>query len=370
MEVLVLASLAAAEASPPSPCDLNCPLALVHNALGGAADEAALVAQGGCEAAAEEQQEGCICAALSRGWHDAARGALRSRLLRKAASPAVRAFAQATHDAAHAILARMHPKYPKHLKLIPALEWAQTEELVTVTIRHARYTRGEPLFVGVEASTLRLGDDELYYSAEGDEKPAFAETTLRWQHLLHRRDGCTDQETGCAQWAAQGACGEAPAVAGFPSFLERCPRSCGGCPAANGSAVYAAWASVPGGMLFEARKSRPDRWDRLLEAAHPSNRIAHLDGGRLPVGRLLGCVDSCCASKGCCGFEVPPPAPAADDAAESTPAPIAQLWSQSNRPPPQAEIESPREGEEGEGVCFEDCRLRCADALAATFAVS
>ena len=68
------------------------------------------------------------------------------------------------------------------------------------------------------------------------DKPGFVETNLEWRQLLKRRDGCVDHEDDCGRWAAQGACSGEPLTQGMPSFMARCPRTCGGCPPVNGTA--------------------------------------------------------------------------------------------------------------------------------------
>ena len=294
--ISILAAAAAAEDTS-SACSHDAPVTAVRAAVGDATDEAALLASGGCEA--RDDEEACLCAALTLQWTAAVRTGLRSRLLRKQPCANVRAHAQTTHDSAVALLARMHPKYPQSVKFLPAIEWAQNADTIRAKVRHARYTRGEPLFTRVDgAPTLRFSDVEAYVAAEGYEKAAFAETTLRWRHALLRRDGCADKEAGCERWAAEGVCAEPPPT-GAPAWAERCAQSCGACPAANGThEVEMTWSAVPGGTVIEARKAATAAWDRLLLPAHPANRIAEAEPAlRDPqVGELLACVEAACSS--------------------------------------------------------------------------
>ena len=92
------------------------------------------------------------------------------RMLRKEPAPSLRKLAQATHAGTVAILARLHPKYPHHLKIVPALEWAQEREPLTVRVRFARYCRGEPLAQTAEQLTL-LWDDEVCTSCRTPRTP-------------------------------------------------------------------------------------------------------------------------------------------------------------------------------------------------------
>ena len=339
--IAILASVAVAN-EPPSACSLDSPIDELLQLVGVAVDEATLMANGNCEkVASAAEEEACLCAAFRLGWHGAARSGLRQRLLRRQPATAMRKLAQAAVDATQVILARLHPKYPQHLKFVPALEFAQSEELISVRVRYARYPRGEPLFVGTEGMELRLSDAELYYAVEGAEHPGYIETTLRWRHLLRRRDDCRDTEAQCEKWADEGACNaEAPvtfqaaggaadgepadcadwAAAGEctknPGFMRaqckttceqadaaapklvrvRCPHACGQCatPANGMNTLEATWAQVPGGLVFEARKAMARNWDRLLGPAQPFNRIGDAPSTP-PVGTLLKCVEGCVA---------------------------------------------------------------------------
>ena len=219
-----VAAFAAAIGDQSTACSPDAPLTVVAAAVSGHESEESLVSAGGCEVADDE--EACLCAALSLKWAAVLRSGLRKRLLSKQPAARVRAFAQATHDSAVAILARLHHKYPASVKFLPAVEWAQTADVISVRVRYGRYTRGEALFQRIDGTpAVRLSDDECYHAAEGLEKPHFAETTLRWRGLLKRRDGCADQEEGCARWASEGACTDPPAR-GAPDWKQRCPRSC------------------------------------------------------------------------------------------------------------------------------------------------
>ena len=251
----------------------------------------------GCPA--DVSEESCICGALRLGWKETARSILTARMVRKEQSPALRRFAQRRQDGAVALLARMHQRYPNHLKIIPAIEWAQTDELVFIRIRYARYTRGEPLCLRADAFEFLFDDDGVKLTVEGDEKPLYIDTSLKWRHPFRRRDGCADDEAdaqSCKLWLAEGLCNGSMRE----ELLGRCRRSCGACPAANGSlAIDAVWAHVPGGLRMEARKLRKGQtWDRLLDAAQPPNRIAPADGS-VRVGELMGCVEACAKASGC-----------------------------------------------------------------------
>ena len=286
--LLLVGALAADEA--PAACDQDCTPERVRHALGNASAEASFLA---CPAGESEE---CICAALRLGWTQTARKLLNARMLDKVPSPALRRFAQSRRDGAAALLARLHPRYPHHLKMVPALEWAQTEELLFVRVRYARYARGEPIVHGADGLQVLWDDSSMWIVAEGDEKPLYIETSLRWRHYLRRRDGCADSEEGCRGWAAEGACDD-PSI---PSMQERCRRSCGLCPPANSSAaVEGFWLPVPGGVVFEAIKDEAKSWERLLEAKHPAHRIAPFEGG-VELGSILECANACFdAEEGC-----------------------------------------------------------------------
>ena len=102
-------------------CDLSSPLSASRAALS-TADEAALL-EAGVSGCARELDD-CICAALRLGWPRATRSLLVTRAgATKAVPLRIRQFAQAQADAATAFLARVHPKYPFHLKSVPALIW-------------------------------------------------------------------------------------------------------------------------------------------------------------------------------------------------------------------------------------------------------
>jgi hypothetical protein len=294
---LIPVALAAAEAI--GACSDDASTAEVRAAVGGLNTASELVGAGGCEKVHDE--EGCVCAAFRLGWYDAARTSLRSRLVRKLAVQGIRSYAQAAHDAMRVLLAVQHPKYPQHLRFAPAVNWAQTDEFVTVMLRHARYNRGEALFTRSENPQLFLSDVDLRYAVEGGDKPAYVSAELQWRHRVRRRDGCEDREVQCVEWAAQGVCSETPPPTGAPSWAERCPLSCGGCPPANGTAIDASWAAVSNGLLVEFRKAQGNEsWDRLLEAARPLYRVDELSGRDAPpVGSLLGCLETCTADRRC-----------------------------------------------------------------------
>ena len=277
-------------------CSYDAPLALLHAAVG-AANEAALLANG-CPAGVDEEH--CVCGAMRLGFMNATRTLLRERIVRKEAAPAVRRLAQATHAGTVAILARLHPKYPHHLKILPAIEWAQTDETLTIRIRFGRYCRGEPLVLTAEALQLLWDDEALFLTAEGAEAPSYFVANLRWAHRLKRHDGCTDSEAECLKWADDGSCDDdSSGDVAAPPLKERCKRSCGLCPAANGTAaVDGTWAAVPGGVVFEAVKAVAEKWERPLSARLPPNRIDHA-GDRMEVGRLLGCARACRRESGC-----------------------------------------------------------------------
>lgn len=309
--VLVLTASVASE--PPQACSLDSPIDALNASLGLVEDEAALLSRGGCGVVNPVEEEACLCAAMRRGWHEATRAGLRQRLLRRQPSPTIRKMAQTSVDAMQVLLGRLNPKYPKNLRFVPALEYRESADAISVRVRHARYPRADPLFSTSDGIVVLLSDAELHYAAEGLDKPGYAETTLRWLHPLRRRDGCMDHEEGCEEWAAGGACAELPAEAtGAPTFAERCPRSCGVCPPANGTqAVVAAWVTVAGGLVFEARKAREGLWGRLLATgAAALNRVAEAPV-EPPVGTLLECVEGC-ASELCDGARGRQTAAAAD----------------------------------------------------------
>ena len=319
-----------------SPCDEEATQAVVLAAVGGAKTEGDF---GACSESDDE--EGCVCAAMRLGWHEAARSAVVSRTSRHLASPAVRQFAQSWKIAASGLLTRLHPSYPRRFKMLPAIVWAQTDEILHVRVRHARYTRGESAIKGIEQGTLQalLTDEGLFYSVEGDLLAGFLQTSLSFFGKLERADGCGDAEESCAKWAGRGMCDDSSARAAAPPAMteaeaeqqalepsvvrSRCAQSCGLCAPLNGSdhavaaqgvalysrepGVRAAWAHVPEAFVFEARKSVEGRWPRLLESRSPKNRLAQVaeedaeEGARamLPgsprraVGELLECVEAC-----------------------------------------------------------------------------
>lgn len=347
-------------------CDVDASPAAVLQAVNNATTEADFTT---CAAASEEA---CICAALRLGWRSSTQRLLNDRMLRKVPAPAVRRYAQERRDSSIAILARIHQKYPKHLKMLPALEWAQSEDALFVRVRYARYTRGEPLVINTEVLALEWDDAKCSIRAEGDEKPLYISSTLQWRHYLRRRDDCADSEEECARWADEGACkqdelyhaatrddgctdvepmcahwargGECDKNVAYmsascplscmtcrnaPSLHERCRRSCSQCPRASGrTGVDAAWLAVPGGVVFEARKQVSGHWERLLAEKHPPNRIDAANGG-VVVGAILECFEACAAAK---------PEPCAADDATSA-------------------------------ACEEHCRAHCAAKLAEGYAV-
>jgi len=249
--------------------------------------------------------EACVCAAMMLGKLDVAKAAIVSRLSRGEQALRVRAYAVARRDAAVGILARVHPRYPRHLKSVPALLWAQTNEAFHLRIRFARYTSGEAMARRVEHANVSLTTTGLYFSAESSDMraPAFFETTIEWLHPLARSDGCTDtaeNASQCAEWAAQGEC------ASNPTFMSaRCALSCGACgaagaggaagAAADGAVAVASWALVDGELVLEARKAVAQPWARPLLNANPANRILFAEELGESVGQLLRCAERCAA---------------------------------------------------------------------------
>lgn len=230
-----------------SACDLDAPLSAFEPAARDATDESSFECDSTTLAASSAvPSEGCVCAAMRLGFAETAKRLLHDRMLAKKPSPSVRRAAQAMQDGAVAILARMHQRYPNHLKIQPGIEWAQTEDKMLVRVRYARYTRGEALFQRAERGAREVSWDEdvLRLRVEGDDKPAFIDANLTW----------------------------------FGKVGEE-----------------ATYASVPGGFMFEARKVDRTMWPRLLAARQPPNRIDSAEG--LEVGRLLGCAADC--RKGC-----------------------------------------------------------------------
>lgn len=114
--------------------------------------------------------EACICAALHFGWASAAKAALIDRASKKRPSLRVRQFAQTRHAAAVSFLARMHPRYPRHVKAIPALVWSQNDTMIQVRVRFARYAGGESLVTNIEHTEVLIDDHSLYLRGEGIEK--------------------------------------------------------------------------------------------------------------------------------------------------------------------------------------------------------
>ncbi len=292
---LVLALLVATSLAADS-CDADAPI-----------DMARTTWREGCDT------EACVCAAMLLGKHTEAKAAIMSRQSRGESGLRIRSYANARADAATGILARIHPRYPRHLKSVPALLWGQTDEVLHLRVRWARYTTGEPMARRVEHVNVSLSSAGLYVSAESalGTTPAFFETTLTWLHPLARADGCADQEAGdqCAAWAAAGEC---EANAAF--MAQRCQLSCGQCPESD-APVRAAWAVrrprlppspsrllghrlvtprppppppplrphlllplqvTDGELIVEGRKAFAANWTRLLAAAKPANRILEM----------------------------------------------------------------------------------------------
>lgn len=303
------------------------------------------------------EEELCICACLRLGWMGCARSMLSSG--RRTPRLRVRNFAQATKEGAAAVLARLHARYPQHVKMLPAIEWAQTAETLLVRVRFARYTRGEALFLRSERHELHCDDASLFLLAEGDDKPAFIETTLRWRHPLRRHDGCADSEDSCPTWAAEGACDLAPVPDDAPPLSKRCALSCGLCPAINGtSEIDATWVLVPGAIVFEARKAKQGRWERLLEAKLPPYRIDAADALLPPPLTLLNCTTACEDAAGC----------SAAGEASSPSSPVStgwrRLWTGTG-----GNANGVSAGEEGWAVCSERCRIQCGNDLGSKFAL-
>ena len=134
--------------------------------------------------------------------------------------------------------------------------WAQTDELLHVRVRFARYTTGEAMARRVEQVNVTLRSGSLYVSAESalGSTPAFFETTVAWLHPLARADGCADSDTDggefCASQAAAGECTTGP---GAVAVQARCALSCGLCAEAD-SPPLATWAVTEGELIIEARK--------------------------------------------------------------------------------------------------------------------
>ena len=312
-----------------SACDRDASFDTILSAVGGLSrPDADLLAQGCLGNGVDEEQ--CLCGALRLGFVNATAAALRARMLRKEPVPALRRLAQDLHAGAIGVLARLHPKYPYHLKVSPALDWAQSETTVLVRIRYSRYARGEPLVLSTESLKLEWDDESLYLAAEGNEKAIYFETSLPWAARLLRRDDCADSEGQCVKWAQEGACDLPPDPSDAPSLRERCARSCGACPAANGSlAVHASYAAVPGGLVFEARKATAEPWERPLSVRFPMNRVATSE---LKPGALLDCDDAC----------------------------REHWWSG---------CKAKDDGDESPAACAERCRKQCEDELGASFTV-
>ncbi|KAL1519475.1 hypothetical protein AB1Y20_022994 [Prymnesium parvum] len=255
--------------------------------------EAALRAQRLCF-----DRESCICAAMRFHWHATARALVSSREGGQQLHRA-RRLAEARKENASHLLARLHPRYPYHVKLPPALLWAQDRERLHVRVRYARYATGEPICRAVEAVNLTLSTEGLFFSAESTEKPAYFELALRWAHPLMPAGGAAcplDSHQLCGEWAANGECDRNP-----PFMHERCARACGRCapPLASGP-VEAAWTLADGGLVVEAKKLSPALWNQsatLGPARTASTKqiayAAELEG---TVGELQECHERCAAA--------------------------------------------------------------------------
>lgn len=228
----------AATAASPNPCDLNESTTTLQS-LAGTSDE------GSFSCASDADEEHCICTTLRLGWTETAKHLLAQRVQKKQGISAVRNLVQAMHAGTVGVLARLHASYPKHLKIHPAIEWAQDNNYVTLRVRYARYTRGESLFREVDGGVaMSWSDDALRVKAEGDDVPGFINSTL--------------------------------------SFWEKI------------DVAEATYVQVQGGVVFEARKAEGGIWPRLLSAKQPPNRIDAVDAGQpLEAGALTRCSADC-----------------------------------------------------------------------------
>mmetsp|Transcript_7334 Transcript_7334/g.16042 ORF Transcript_7334/g.16042 Transcript_7334/m.16042 type:complete len:517 (+) Transcript_7334:1-1551(+) len=143
--------------------------------------------------ACRDHFEDCICAALKLGHIEDARILLRENQCSSASCPRVRKLAQERADAAVLFLARMNPRWPAHVKLVPAVRWAQNDAIVRINLRFSRFTGGAPLVLGIEQGKLQIHADQIFFAAEGREKPAYFETTLRLAHSLRRHCSQSDK---------------------------------------------------------------------------------------------------------------------------------------------------------------------------------
>ena len=230
MQLILVAGVHAAGDS----CDADAPIALARSTWAE-----------GCDS------EACVCAAMLLGMQAAAKAALQARLGRGESGLRIRSYANARADNATGILARLHPRYPRHLKSVPALVWAQTDELLHVRVRFARYTTGEAMARRVEHVNVSLRSGSLHVAAESalGSAPAFFETTIAWLHPLARADGCADADgEECAPRAEAGECTTDPA-----SMRQRCELTCGLCAAAD-SPVLGTWSITEGEIVVEVRK--------------------------------------------------------------------------------------------------------------------
>ncbi|KAL1528739.1 hypothetical protein AB1Y20_010071 [Prymnesium parvum] len=274
-------------------CDEECDLATVRRIVGGAAEEAAMNCSSTRADDEEVESEACVCAALRLGWVGAAKAALLSRIAKKRQSLRVRHFAQAQHAGAVAILARLHPRYPQHVRAIPALVWSQDETTIQVRVRFARYTGGESLVDTLEQTSMSVDDRTLYIRGEGVEKPAFFNETLRWHQQLLRTDSCTDGSEEC-DGVTEAECDSNSTAS------QLCPKACGSCKDAPSSARLA-WGFYPGGLFLEAKKATPGWWFKLLEVKHPQNRILFIEANQCTasLGSFLSCFEDCKSEKSC-----------------------------------------------------------------------
>ena len=148
-------------------------------------------------------------------------------------------------------LVRLHPKYPAHIKAVPALLWAQTSETLHVRVRLSRYPGGEYTMRRASPLVVNCTADGLFFSAEGDDVAAFFSTTVRWS---------------------------------APLLADDCVA-----------------AEVDGLVALEARKAAPGWWTRLLGGA-PTNRVEYANELEPRVGALRACAaDGGCADSRECG---------------------------------------------------------------------
>ena len=203
----------------------------------------------------------CACAALQLGWMRAARALLRSSD-RKFGSR-LRELAQSRVNEAKNFLVRLHPKYPAHIKAVPALLWAQTSETLHVRVRLSRYPGGEYTMRRASPLVVNCTADGLFFSAEGDDVAAYFSTTVRWWAPLLAATASPPRSTASSRSrrARQRRGGGRGCSAARPQTASNTPTSSSRASArcARARRMADADSRECGGLCADARASQGER---------------------------------------------------------------------------------------------------------------